>query len=85
MRTITERQVREAWARLAPPRPTVVGGRGMTVDELADLWGVCRTTARMRLRALLRAGRVEKIGVRPGQNGASVYELRGEHERARRM
>jgi len=85
MRRITENQVRDAWARLAPPRPTVVAQRGMTVEELSELWGVCRSTAGLRLRGLLRRGVVRRIGVRPGQNGASVYELKGDHERARRV
>lgn len=74
-RTITETDVRQAWAELlAPPQP-LVPARGRTIAEMAALSGESETTVRRRVRTLLAAGRIRQIGVRPGHSRAVVYEI----------
>ena len=74
-RTITETDVRQAWAELLAPERPLVTGRGMTVAEMAATGGECETTLRRRVRALVATGKLRQIGVRPGRSRSAVYEI----------
>lgn len=58
------------------PAPRIIESGGFTVDDLAAEVGRPRTTVGERLRAMVRAGKAEIIGRRPGRNGAKVYRVR---------
>lgn len=55
------------------PAPAIVSDGGFTLDDLVAEAGRPRTTVREQLRALVRAGKAEVVGRRPGRNGAKVY------------
>ena len=73
-KTISESQVREAWTRLAPPQSQITLA-GLTSTDLAGIWGCSETTARWRVRALLRGQIIRLIGQRPGSSGARAYDI----------
>jgi len=74
-RSISEVDVREAWAEIIGPQEPVIPGAGRTVAELAREWGCSPATASRKMAAALAAGKVRKIGVRPGPCRAAVYEV----------
>jgi ParB-like chromosome segregation protein Spo0J len=55
--------------------PPIVAHGGVTIAELAADTGRPYNTISDRLRALVRAGKAEIIGRRPGSNGAQVYRI----------
>jgi DNA-binding transcriptional ArsR family regulator len=80
-RTITETDLRQAWADLLGPRQPLIAKGGITVTELAARGDESETTIRRRMRALVAAGKVRLIGVRPGSARAAVYEIVKERTR----
>ena len=72
--TITEAELRSEWDRLMPlaRRQTA---EGKTCRELAELWRCPRGMVEEQVKALLAAGKLRQIGVRPGTGHAAAYEL----------
>lgn len=73
--TITEADVRQAWADVLGPQQPVVANAGRTVAELAEQSGYSDRTVARRLRAAIKAGNARQIGVRPAPSRAAVYEI----------
>ncbi|MCG3181405.1 MAG: hypothetical protein BIFFINMI_03798 [Phycisphaerae bacterium] len=74
-RTITETDLRQAWAELLVPRQPLVVGRGKTIAEMVALGGESETTVRRRVRSLIAAGKLCQIGARPGSSRSAVFEI----------
>ena len=74
-RKITEADVREAWAEVLGPQPSVIPKAGWTVAELAEQSGYSERTVARRLRSALKTGKAKQVGVRPAPSRAAVYEI----------
>jgi predicted transcriptional regulator len=55
--------------------PKVVITGGFTLGDMATRYDLKRTSAQRRVDALIAAGKVKQIGVRPGQGQEKVYEI----------
>lgn len=77
-KAITVGQLQNEWASLvSKATDEIVVGRGKTVEELAAEIGVAPQTMVYRLKKLIAAGKVKRIGVRPSRGRAVVYEIVG--------
>ncbi len=54
--------------------PRIIEKGGFTIDELAAHTGRSRTTTERHVKAMIRAGKYERVGRRPGC-GAQVYRV----------
>ena len=60
---------------MAETGPKVIPAGGFTQSDLMARYNLKATSAQRRIRALIDAGKVKQIGVRPGQGQEKVYEI----------
>jgi len=56
--------------------PKVVSaGEGFTLGDVMARYGTGRTTSQRRIDALIKSGKAQQVGVRPGPGQEKVYAL----------